>query len=99
MDKKKKQEEEEMGLQKQEDGPDPKALITSQFTEQVGLAQADSQVHEKRMEEFINEKMGVNKEAAEAPKIRTDEDKLYDIADLVKGEESTSDGITGYLGC
>lgn len=90
----KKREEEEKGLQDEAAGPDLKALMTSQFTGQVGQGQDGGKAHEQRMEDFIeeqvNEKMGIKKDkdttATEDPRTMTEEDKLYLIPDEFKSK-------------
>ena len=81
-------------------GPDLKALIGNNFTEQVGASGSgvDDKAHEKRMEAFIDERMGVAvEEEVRAPKVMSEEDKLYVIADAPKTEDAeTAEGITGY---
>mmetsp|Transcript_63583 Transcript_63583/g.124826 ORF Transcript_63583/g.124826 Transcript_63583/m.124826 type:complete len:361 (-) Transcript_63583:182-1264(-) len=94
-------EEEALGQQQQDSGPNLKALMSNQFTEQVGLMQADDKVHEKRMEDFIDEQMGVVKDqdpACEKPSVsraKTEEDQLYVIKDVAKIEDVANEGITG----
>jgi hypothetical protein len=96
-EKERKLAEEATGIRKEAAGPDLKALISNQFTEQVGGAQNEDEVHEKRLEAFIDEQMGVTKESEEEVKQISEEDKLYQIADVVKGDsDQTSEGITGY---
>jgi hypothetical protein len=95
-EKERKLADEATGMQKQAAGPDLKSLISNQFTEQVGTAQTEDEVHEKRLEAFIDEQMGVAKESEETVKPMSEEDKLYQIADVVKGDsDQTSEGITG----
>jgi hypothetical protein len=95
-EKERKLADEATGMHKQAAGPDLKSLISNQFTEQVGTAQTEDEVHEKRLEAFIDEQMGVAKESEETVKPMSEEDKLYEIADVVKGDsDQTSEGITG----
>jgi len=99
-EKQRKIDEEMKGIQDQAAGPDLKALMTSQFTEQVGTAVNDDKVHEKRMEAFIDEQLGTAKDPDEAhskPKELSAEDKLYVIEAEGLGPDTstTAEGITG----
>jgi hypothetical protein len=66
----------------------------------VGLLQVDDKVHEKRMEEYINEQMGVVG-SADTPietglsKSKKEEDDLYVIHDATKADNEANEGITG----
>jgi len=84
-----KEEEEKQSAAEVDGGADLKNLITNQFTEQVGSHTIDDHVHEKRMEEFINERLGKkpagdeDEKAAEAvPQSKREEDALYQIPEL-----------------
>jgi hypothetical protein len=67
-------------------GPNLKAIMTNQFTEQVGLTQSDDKVHLKRMEAYIDEKMGISSQNQGSQdnkdvKVMSEEDKLFLIND------------------
>lgn len=90
----KEKEQEKLGVQEQV-GSNLKAIMTNQFTEQVGSAQTDDQAHLKRMEAYIDEKMGVIQENIPA-KVITEEDKLFEIAQVAKNS-TTDEGSIGYI--
>lgn len=94
-EKQRKLEEDLRGIQEQAAGPDLKALMTSQFTEQTLASQADDKVHEKRMEAFIDEKMGVVQEEEVKVKVLSEEDKLYVVKDAGSAVIDQSEGSTG----
>lgn len=99
-EKERKLQEEATGQQQETAGSDLKALMTNQFTEQVGLMHADDQVHEKRMQEFINEKMGVIQGGTRDDDPlelfgKKGEDQLYLIADTHNVDVKRDDGTTG----
>jgi len=86
-------EKELKGIQDQLAGPSLKTIMTNQFTEQIGLSQGDDKAHLKRMEAYIDEKMGVAKKDIQPTKILSEEDKLF----LIKEDHSTKvdEGSTG----
>lgn len=94
-EKQRKLEEDLRGIQEQDSGPDLKALMTSQFTEQTSASQADDKVHEKRMEAFIDEKMGVVKEEEGKIKVLSEEDKLYIVKEAALTSIEQSEGSVG----
>ena len=67
----------------------------------MGLLQADDKVHEKRMEDFIDEKMGVVKDRDDVvenkatSKAKSEEDQLYHIEDVAKNENQIDESISG----
>lgn len=91
--KEKELEQEKLGVQEQTNS-NLKTIMTNQFTEQVGSAQADDQVHQKRMEAYIDEKMGVSHEEI-VVKVVTEEDKLFEIAQVARDAGDKDEGSTG----
>jgi hypothetical protein len=87
---------ERQGIQQQVAGSSLKTIMTNQFTEQVGLAQSDDKVHLKRMEAYIDEKMGVAVQNEKPQKVVTEEDKLFEIAQVARNP-NVDEGSTGYV--
>ena len=96
--KKLKQEEEERGLQEESAGPDMNAIMTNQFTQQVGTSTGDDEIHERRMQAFLDEQMGVsktNESVIEKKTTNSEEDELYAIPETLKSNDKTAEGLSG----
>jgi len=89
--KAKKHEDEEKG-QQDVTGPDLKALMKHQFSGEVGKHEEDK-AHAKRMEEFIEEKMGTKKQEIPGNEVKelSEEDKLFLVPDDLNPKRNDQD--------